>query len=579
MDSYQFYPTPLVLARRAWALFQRREVSRLLEPSAGKGDLLAPHCPANGMRGYEAPRFRWDAIELNLEHHARLRELGAKIVGHDFLTHTSCAMYSHIIMNPPFAQGAAHVLHAWRTLFDGEIVAILNAETLRNPHTVERKHLLALVGQHGSVEYIPDAFAGEDAERKTPVEIALVYLRKVGDSGRVIGDILGDLRKEAQERAPEVFQPPNELMLPSSFVEATVLNFEAAVRAAREAAIARVRANHYASRLGQTLEMLQQAERAPEQPEKAAERARDLFATEYDDLKNAAWASIIRSTQVTSRLSSAAQKRAEAEFENIRMLEFSLANVQGFLAGLAASAGAIQLDMVCDVFDSVARHHSDNTVFYRGWKSNDRHRVGLRIRHTRFIIPGHIADDWRTRGDWQTLRFLSDFDKVFAMLDGKVAPAVSLESLFENPTTYQQLVGGARLSSDYFDVRYYRKRGTIHFFPRNMEVVDRLNRTVGRHRQWLPPEASGAPADFYTQYEKADKFHDEVIETLRGDPKLRSHGVDRCLWLLSAPSGRDPEEVAQAEQCLDEALRAVQTQHGLEPFAELAHRHTPLLAA
>jgi len=31
------------------------------------------------------------------------------------------AIYSHIIMNPPFADGAKHVLKAWDILFDGEM--------------------------------------------------------------------------------------------------------------------------------------------------------------------------------------------------------------------------------------------------------------------------------------------------------------------------------------------------------------------------------------------------------------------------------------------------------------------------
>jgi len=55
------------------------------------------------------------------------------VVGHDFLEFKMGAIYSHIIMNPPFSQGAAHVLHAWHILYDGEIVALLNAETVRNP--------------------------------------------------------------------------------------------------------------------------------------------------------------------------------------------------------------------------------------------------------------------------------------------------------------------------------------------------------------------------------------------------------------------------------------------------------------
>lgn len=70
-------------------------------------------------------------------------------------------------MNPPFNQGCKHVLHAWDILFDGEIVAILNAETVKNPFSAERRLLAQLIEDHGSVEYIKDAFMDPDTQRKT----------------------------------------------------------------------------------------------------------------------------------------------------------------------------------------------------------------------------------------------------------------------------------------------------------------------------------------------------------------------------------------------------------------------------
>lgn len=89
----QYYPTPRALAHRAWALFKDKDIVRLLEPSAGTGDLVAPRTEARYCH------LQWDAIERNPERHARLRELGAQVVGFDFMEFASCAMYSHILMN------------------------------------------------------------------------------------------------------------------------------------------------------------------------------------------------------------------------------------------------------------------------------------------------------------------------------------------------------------------------------------------------------------------------------------------------------------------------------------------------
>lgn len=115
-DELQFYPTGRELAQQAWNMFENKEISRLLEPSAGRGDLVMARLP-EPRHQYDQPRlsFEWDAVEIDASHHPLLRERGATVVGHDFLAHASCAIYSHILMNPPFNQGAKHVLALTRT--------------------------------------------------------------------------------------------------------------------------------------------------------------------------------------------------------------------------------------------------------------------------------------------------------------------------------------------------------------------------------------------------------------------------------------------------------------------------------
>jgi hypothetical protein len=565
-DTLQYYPTPRTLAERAWAKFQQQDISRLLEPSAGTGELMAPRLSDRHRR---ERAFEWDAVELDVRHHARLKELGARVVGYDFLNQGSCAIYSHILMNPPFAQGARHVLHAWNTLYEGEIVAILNAETLRNAHSAERQMLARLVGLHGSVEFIEGAFSGPDAQRGTDVDVALVHLVKRADSENILGDLTGALKKDNPAADDFAWRAPNELALPTGFVETTVLNFDAAVQAAREAAVAHTRAAHYQARLGLTLEQLQQREvdvdfrKAPP----VGEQVRDRFASAYAELRNAAWTQILRSTHVLSRLSSKAQKRVESQFEDIRVLEFTCANVYGFLNGLVQSAGAIQMEMVCDVFDAITRYHSDNVVYYMGWKSNDRHRsAGMRLKMSRFILPGERDASWRATASFELRQMLADFDKVFAMLDGKQAPIVGLVSLFDTPESFEQLKRGTRLSSDYFDVRFYQGVGTVHFFPRRKDIVERLNRVVGQHRQWLPPSMEQASSDFRRQYEQAERWRTEVEREFAARAQRNPNWQARRLDGLASTS----EEVAQeAHASMVQALESVLEQRGIHPFASI----------
>ena len=120
----------------------------------------------------------------------------------------------------------------------------------------------------------------------------------------------------------------------------------------------------------------------------------------------------------------------------------------------------------------------------------------MRIKTTRFILPGHSSSSWSGSLPYGSERVLSDFDKVFALVDGKHQPEVGLVDVFKN--SIAALRSGERVSASYFDVRYYPGVGTIHFFARDRELVDRLNRLVGRRRQWLPPEAPDESA-FWTQ--------------------------------------------------------------------------------
>lgn len=592
-QDFQFYPTPVSLAERAWAMFKDKEFTRVLEPSAGNGDLLVPYAHNYGNRWrseqYSGPV---DVLELDASKHPLLQSKGAKVVGHDFMEFTGLARYSHIIMNPPFAQGAQHLLHAWEYLYDGEIVCILNAETLRNAFSKERQHLLRLIQEHGRVEFVGAAFS--DAERQTDVEVALVHLQKRANTNDLVGNLLDELREDRQRHEDDLdLGFGQQLALPQGLVEDAVLRFNAAVAAAKESAQASAKASYYSGLLGRTFTELHAKEREPGKAPADASAStpklvRSLFSAAYDDLKDRAWMSILRSTEVLSRLSSKAQKRMESEFERIKTLEFTVKNVYGFLQGLCDAAGAIQMDMVLDVFDDIIRYHEDNTVFYMGWKSNGRHRTaGMRLKTTRFILPGHSTESWNRSLDFDSQRLLADFDRVFAMLDGKRAEAThGLCNVFKDPEAFGRLRKGSREKSDYFEVRYYPKRGTIHFFPRSKELMDRLNRLVGQHRQWLPPNPEAANADFHAQYEQAERFDAQLREAFDAEFSKHGRSYSRQGWALSqvvrtSLGHQSAEEESFTHDCMDNALATVMHTHGWNPSTALEHNAEakPLLLA
>ena len=151
----------------------------ILEPSAGTGNLIEAlrHTDRRWTR-YDDSDFH--CIEINPERVASLRGKGLTVIWSDFLTFNPIIPYGSIIMNPPFHDGAKHLLKALNVLADGgQVAAILNAETIRNPYSNERKILLQqLEDADYQCEFMQNAFDGTD------VEIALIHAKKKASTVR-----------------------------------------------------------------------------------------------------------------------------------------------------------------------------------------------------------------------------------------------------------------------------------------------------------------------------------------------------------------------------------------------------------
>ncbi len=183
-DNSDFFPTPSYLAGKMLASVKWKKLKTVLEPSAGKGNIV--ECVQAYGKAYVKYRDEYYSRSLNLdidciEIDANLRYIlmgkNFRVVHDDFLTYNTQKRYDLIIMNPPFSNGDEHLLKALEMQENsgGQIVCLLNAETLRNPYTNRHKLLLQKLNKHGAqIEYVKNAF--KRAERKTDTVIALVYI-------------------------------------------------------------------------------------------------------------------------------------------------------------------------------------------------------------------------------------------------------------------------------------------------------------------------------------------------------------------------------------------------------------------
>lgn len=492
MSDLQFYPTPIALAFKAHAKFKNKNVTRFLEPSAGRGDLLVPFMNSR----YNRPEI--DCIELDFGNQAILREKGLTVIDADFMQFDGAAMYSHVVLNPPFSQGAEHVIKGFSLIASGELVAIVNAETVKNPYSSTRKQLVKLIEDYGDVEYIESAFTDPDTHRKTNVEIALIHLeRKV--------DLRHNFTQNLETEKPQGihYEAKQELAIKNSTISNAIAVFNAAVNAMRNAEIAQEEANYYTALLGKPLNQQEGAETVN------ADDLQKRFNSRYDDLKKRAWSNVLKSTEFSKYLSSKAYEKLVNDFEQVSKLSFTESNIRGFLLGLVQGQSEMNMQMLLDTFDEITKYMPENRAYYRGWKSNEKHREqAYRVQMTRFIIPAknHYYSNGLT---WDDKKKMQDFDKTFAMLAGKPVSDNSLYNLFDR--NYASLKNGKRVSTEFFDIRYYSGVGTIHFFPTDKKTIERFNMLVGKERSWLPQDDVKAPKQFWNQYDSAEKVTKEMV--------------------------------------------------------------------
>lgn len=169
-----FFPTPLPLIERMLELADLRSDHVILEPSAGKGDIL----DAIARSFSNAPLF---AVEPN----STLREIlllkGYNLIGTDFLQVKDKA-FDRIVMNPPFENGqdVEHVSHALELLKPGgRVVAIMSEGVFFRQFKKDVAFRKLLQEKNAFIsEPIKDAF--KNAFNSTGVNVRIVAINADG---------------------------------------------------------------------------------------------------------------------------------------------------------------------------------------------------------------------------------------------------------------------------------------------------------------------------------------------------------------------------------------------------------------
>lgn len=540
----QFYPTPPSVARKMLADLDFRMIQTVLEPSAGKGDLIMTMAREYSRYGHSRHTLDVDCCEIdpylrsilkyNFSEEKRreliardgrwsgdanaLDSVNAHIVHDDFLTYRTYKHYDLIMMNPPFATGARHLIRAIEMQKNGGgIVCLLNAETLRNPYTAERKLLADLLNKYGAeIQYIEDAFS-DDAERKAAVDVAIVRLNFIPE--REESTIWERMKKAVDE---DIDEQDAELhaLVPGDYIEQAITLYRTEV-AATMAFVREYKAlSPYMSRKLDAKDSFDSA------PILTLTVTDDNYVRGFDYQKYMRtvrlkyWRALFENKKFIGRLTSELQKQYREQTERMADYEFSAFNIKQIALEMNASLMEGVEKAIIDLFDKLTVEHSwypecaANRHYYNGWATNKAHKIGKKC-----IIPTYgmfSSYSWskETFNVSTAYKVISDIEKAFNYLDGGRTDDIDLDARLRAANAQGQT---RNIECKYFKIDLFKK-GTTHikFLPEAMPLVERLNIYASQKKGWLPPRYGKAAYSNMTTEEK------EVVDSFHGDGSKES---------------------------------------------------------
>ena len=511
-----YFPTPdtLITKMLSRAFAGNRDISHILEPSAGQGH-IAERLKEHGRSGWGAERHTVSCIEIDPNFQSVLRGKGLSVIDSDFLAYSGTDRFDLIIGNPPFDAGAEHLLKAMDIMYSGRIVFLLNAETLRNPFSNTRKLLARRLEEHGAtIEYIQDAF--KNAERKTDVEVALVTVDIVRE---IEQDLFAGCDDEADSLETRI-EADKDLVSGNS-ITARVEMFNAALHAGLKTI------EGYYRNFGKVGEFIRLEVGKPERYGRSTDKPLNMLVNEDINkfaatLRKHHWKDVLDLDEVRKRMT---QKKID-EFNHLiddySLMDFTEHNIRQFIIGLLGSYEDTMTEAVADVFDLMTTKHSWNSEtsknihYFDGWTTNKAFFCNKKV-----IIPirggiyGNPFIGWKGKWDLHKndLRNTTDdIDKVMNYFDASpeyVSIADAVEAGFKNGET-------RGIISTYFKVDCFLK-GTIHLTFRSDDIRRRFNVTACRHKKWLPQDYGKKRYAEMSEREKA------VVEEFEGAANYTRH--------------------------------------------------------
>lgn len=507
-NSKQFYPTPKPLLDKILTKIRWEMVHTILEPSAGTGNIVDYIKTDTAYNYYRDNSMDIDCIELCEEFRSILKGKGYRVIHDNFLTFQTFKKYDLIVMNPPFNEGAAHLLKAIELQRNGgSIICILNAETLKNPFSNERKMLMQKLQDLGAdIEYSREEFL--NAERPATVEIAVVKIliqEKKQDS-----HIMERLKK-AHMAAGRV-QKPTDIAI-DDVVESTVAQYNLEAESG--------------------VELIHEYQAlAPYMitgDEKCAKPILDLridsdgFATEeasvneyLKKIRLKYWEKLFSNEKFISGMPMDMLESYRRRIRELADYDFSTYNIR--ILQIEMMKGLVKQieDGIIGLFDELSYQYaysdelSKNIHYYNGWCTNKAWYINKKV-----ILPYMNAYHWMDKRynptSYDVIRKLEHIECILNYLDGGriVLTGESRTGLYDILNRAEKEDVTRNIETKYLRLTFYKK-GTCHIEFLNEDLLKKLNIYGSQKKGWLP-QGYGKK-----RYAEMTKEEQKVVDSFEG---------------------------------------------------------------
>ena len=504
-NAEEFYPTPERLLDKITSGIDWKMLGSVLEPSAGKGDIVKYIKERYKIHSYRE-ELDVDCIEIDSDLRSTLNGKNYKVVHDDFLTFHTFKKYNLIIMNPPFSNGATHLMKALDMQKDGgAVICILNAETLRNPCTNERKILINRLEKLGAdIQYMQNEFVS--AERPTGVEIAVIKVYV--EEKKLESFIFNGLKKKFYQE--NTYQDITDLA-PNDFIEATVqmynLEVESGLKLIQE----------YKAMCPHIMNSLRgdDAYKNPILTMKIGDKEELSTNRFVRKVRMKYWNALFNNPKFTGKMTSNLRSKYNEKVQELANYDFSHYNIKSIQIEMSRNLIKGIEDCIIELFDKLSYQHAyddelkNNIHYYNGWKTNKAWYINKKV-----IMPWMSA--WRWNGydpTWYELTSkLADIEKALNYLDGGLTESRDMHMWLEDAKKTGQT---KKIRLKYFYVTFYKK-GTCHIEFTNEELLKKLNIFGSQQKGWLPP---GYGKKTYQEMDPAERA---VVDDFEGEESYKN---------------------------------------------------------